>query len=671
MHFCIFISFHRQATYPSPKKVAMSILPASLKTSSRPVEAKSMHITSPGAQARYLQQKLASGQGITILRKVNNGPPNVKLKNLTPPNCAVATSGKLSPPHGQNTSFNVTSRSEYVPADATGKQTPMKTQGQGSLVKPKAVALKVTSSGIITPANAKLVKLATNYRISEQKCQLQLLEKPQHQSKNLNVDKQTKEQEQKYQNDDLNEQRVILPRSTKETIPLPPDRFKNVNLNQTVYTQKNHCILSPTTSEEKGVHGNHKLLNYSLSGLNNCPSRNTVKIVSAEHKPMMKIVIAQSFGVPTPSPRPQLKGNAVLTTVHPRKTVKFPVSSLFSLNLGNTGSLLEDKLIPRAMSPKVKSEMQQTPVKLNSMLQRKISPRCSTTKKDVNETYPSSDSDSDFSFGLNAMSVQNGLQRALSLTPFSSFLDDDVQNTDDTMVKIEKPTVQNEKMDFVRSQQIVDKQLARISRNIDKTKDILSNTKDDDTSEKKSNTLNKIPGETPKTTQQNIEKNTNHSSREGKVEVKSSFTATVMDDEDLKDALAPTAEESSKHKKVHSNMNDAKEDNSDEPVDGESFQMKVFEKVLRSILPTEALSPGDCLLKYGITDSYKTPTSKKNKDKSKKKRLTGDDETLKVRRQDKLVLNSQNHLTLCAVNSFNLVTMKFTLCLSLTHSSFP
>ena len=666
------MSFHRQTTYSSSKKVATSILPASLKISNGPVEAKSIHITSPGAQARYLQQKLASGQGITILRKVNNGHPSVKLENLTLPSRTVTTSGKSSPAQrvcDQNTSFNgvdTASRSEYVPADATGKQAPMKSQGQRSLVKPKAVALKVTSSGIITPANAKLVKLATNYRISEQKCQLQPPEKPQQQSKKLNLDKQTKEHEQKHKKEDLNEQQVILPKSTKDIIPVSSDRFQNVNLNQPVWAQKNHYILSPTTSEENVVQSNHKFLNSSLSGPNNYSTRNTVKIVSAEHKPTVKTVVAQSFGVPTRSPRPQLKGNTILTTLNPRKTVKFPMSSLFSLNLGNAGSLLGDKLKSEAISPKLKSEVQQTQVKLNSTLQRKISPRCSTMKKDVYETHPSSDSD--FSFELNAMSVQNGLQRALSLTPFSSFLDDDVQNTVDTKVKIEKPAVHNEKMNFVRSQQIVDEQLARISRNIDKTKDILSNTKDDDTSEEKSNTLNKISVETYKTTQPNTEKNINHSSQEGKVDMKCSFTATVMDDEDLKDALAPIAEESSKHKN-HKNVDDAKGDNSDEPVDDESFQMEVFEKVLRSILPTEALSPGDCFRKYGKTESCKTPTSKKKKDKSKKKRPTGDEESLKARRLDKLVFNSEAHLILCTIKSFNSVTTKFTFYLSpLSHN---
>ena len=629
--------YHPQATYPSSKKGATSILSASLKTSNEPVETKSIFITSPGAQARCLQQKLASGRGITILRKVNNEHSNTKFKNLTTPDRAVTTSGKPSPPQrvSDHNSFcrgvGAASRSEFVPVDATGNQAPIKTEGQRSLVKPKPVALKVTPSGIITPANTQLLKLATNYRIPQQKLKLQLPEKPQRQSQDLYLDKRTEQpREQKHKKEDANEQQVILPKNTKDIIPVSLDRFRNVNLNQVVLTQKNRCIVSTTTCEEKVVHPNHNLMNSSLSRPNNCSTSNTVKIVSAECQPMVKTVIAQSFGVPS---KPQLTENTIMTPWPPKKTVKFPMSSLFSLNLGNTGSLLGDKLKPQPISPKVASEMQQTEVKPYSKLQRKISPHCSTMKKDVNGTYPSSDSD--FSFGLNAISVQHGLQRALSLTPFSAFLDDDAQSTVDTKAKGEKPVLRNEKTNFVRSQQIINEQLARISQNIDKAKDILSNTKKDDAGEKKSDILNKIPAETHTITQQNTEKNANHSSQEGKVKMKYHFTATAMDDEDLKDALAPSAEESSKYPRVHKNADETEGDNSDKPDDADSFQMKVFAKVMRSILPTEAVSPGDSLQKYGITECCKTPTSKKKKDIYKKKTPTGDDKTSEVRRLDK------------------------------------
>ena len=504
-------------------------------------KSKTIYITTKAGQAEDLQQRLASGKAITILKKVQNKTFSFhKIQSVMPSDLSIKQT-TLNSPHK-----TVVSQNKIVVTNAETRQSKNIREGK-NVVKPKAVALKVASSGIVSPANSQLLDLITNNKFQQQQHQHQRLHKQHHhqQLQGQQLDEQHRQQlqtQQQQQQLHRQHEQQQLQRQHLQQKQQPPQQlhrqhqqklqeqlqlkqseqhtqqqtkqvqkqvqtyYEPETKNQTTVLQKTATMIpiSPglRMNDRKGTQMSSlqpRLQRMPQIASTNCTScwnssilpsstdcrteeHNNTATTNDPTTQTVKAIVCPPYSSIPVSSNNTLVRTATTTQRQPTTRFKFPMSSLFSLNLKNTLPITQQSPQNRqlvAVSPKVESLEPSSEVKVRQPVQRKPSPRSPVTKKDKKmERWPEQDAP------LSALSLQIGLQRALSMTPFSPFLDEDDSKKKDK--KSEEASLcrefvsdtEIERADIMRSQQIIDEQLAKISKDAEKV-DILPHGESD------------------------------------------------------------------------------------------------------------------------------------------------------------------------------------------------
>ena len=552
---------------------------------------KTIYVTA-GTRVRHLQQKFRSGQGITIIRKVNNEESRPKYPTSSTLPVAVSAPLRIVSGTEISSSSTFTARPESNETDNANS-----TNTHGSYrVKSKALALKVNPFEKVEPAKAQVIKWPTNKNASLQN--LQNPTKVEHSSKELCALED--DRGQKDTNVDNFFQQQQKPSSLQKVISSSSSE-KFLHSNNSNQSRKTHFTECKLLKKEP--------FHRSNSGI----TSNTVKVVHAGQKPIRKTTIPRPPYTPTMFRNHQMMANSILIPCRQKTAAKFPMSSLFSLNLKNMELQHGLKQTPNIQQPEVVIETDKTP-----------------------------DYD-DIPVGLNAMTLQNGLQKALSLTPFPSLLDDDQKP-----INVPKPRkgkkhvastaiVNNEKTDFARSKQIIDEQLAKVSGHLDGIRSNISSNKcENETEDQFGNVSDKSENAydtSLERTQKYKEKATPiHANDKHKDNDEPNLMATKLDkDFDQTIEEEKCCEQSlGQGEKSEQNGEDVKRDEND----SDSFELKILDKVFKRILPKGANLQIECL-ENSRDESFTTPTCRKKKDRPKKRMETTINNKIKERQRER------------------------------------
>ena len=447
-------------------------------------------------KAGNLQQISASGKKITVLKKVDTkDDEKAVIRNMISSTLSSDILGKqtsqISSPYLQNLLNMDTDSSQpgYV-SRYVGKQEATKIQTGQDVVKSHAFALKVTQSGVIVPANTQLLNLVTSFKAQQQEALL------------LN-----------------NRFKIIsiLPGQNMEVVPRGSSPKKQTA--ETAFTTNVTKITS------------HSRLSLDMSNRSNTRQHiYNITVPTGRSAPTVKSIVCHPFPSTAASHDNQGLRNTTITHKQSMEQFRFPAKPLLSMNVSNTRPTHTELYENKAASLKMDSWKSNTEVKAKTQLSRKLIFHNTSIREDKKtETWPEPD------VPLSAISLQNGLQRVLSMTPFSPFLDDDVPEETNKETKATEPCIVpvprsvGRGTNFARSQQIIDEQLAKISQNLERAEKKLSGIETLKQGQKFGMSGDGV-GEIKATN--SINKNAD-SNRKVKVKHENPLTSVVLDNEDI------------------------------------------------------------------------------------------------------------------------------------------
>ena len=570
---------------------------------------KTVYIRTKAGQAEDLKQRLTGGKAVALVKKLQNGTVN---NNLTPNRSNVTLIKQTVSKHTVHTLVSQTTANVDVDAENQG-------YGKKNVMKPKAVALKVNPSGVVTPSNSQLLDLVRNYKVQQleqqqqqrQQHQLQQQRQQQQQSEKQSIQHVQQLQQRSHTHQPpQNKQQATVLQKTITMIPISPDlQYNETKSSQKVSSPQPQLQMSPRSACEITFNNGSPLTNPSvLPKPTNCETgEHNYTLVSHENPAQtVKSVVYPPNSSVSVSPNTNVFRSPAKIHRQPTTRFNFPMSSLLSLNLKNT---IVTQLPPNqqliAVSPKIESPGRSNEVKVSPLLQRKMPPLANyspiTKKNKQTESWSEQDAP------LSAVSLQNGLQRVLSMTPFSTFLDEDVGTEKNKKSNARKAT--SEKTDIVRSHQIVDEQLAKISRKTERADTLPGAETDVQKGQKCGNSKDLREERKTLTTTKELravprrEETKKFAANTEKVKMKGNdhFTGTVMDDKDLKEDFNRSDAENDNERLScggysialeqgdHVKIDESKDTNRT-PENVDSFETKLLKDILKRILPEEVIS---------------------------------------------------------------------------------
>lgn len=573
---------------------------------------KTIYIRTKAGQAEDLKQRLASGKTVALVKKLQNGTANNNLRS----NRSNVTLIKQTvfKPTITNAGTAVSKTTANVDADAGNED-----HGKKNVMKPKAVALKVTPSGVVTPHNSQLLDLVRNYEVQQlqqqqqqhrQQHQLQQRQQQQQQQQgekqSIQHVQQLQQQPHTYQPPQNQQQATVL-QKTITMIPVSPGpKYNETKITQKISSPQPQLQMSPRSVSGMTFTNSTSLINPSvLPKPTNCET-NEDNYTFVSHENPTQTVKSVAYPPKSVSPNTNAFRSPAKINRQPTTRFNFPMSSLLSLNLKNTiVTQLPTNQQLIAVPPKIESPGRNKQVKVSPVLQTKTPPVASyftiTEKSNQIESWSEQDAP------LSAVSLQNGLQRVLSMTPFSAFLDEDVRTEKNK--KSNDCEATSEKTDIVRSHKIVDEQLAKISKKTERA-DTLSGAETDVQKGQNCGNSKNLREERKTLTTKELRAMPRHketkkiAANTGNVKVKrnSHFIGTVMDDKDLKEDLNQSGSENENERLSCGGDSNAQEQGDNIRINEskdtnktlenmDSFESKLLQNILERILPEEAITP--------------------------------------------------------------------------------